>query len=140
MRTFKISLAMVLLAATFAATGAAAANEMEVQFVQLDADSDGFVALTEWTGGSGTFDGLDRDGDAVLTRTEFFTRGVRYKSREERFRELDADRDDRVSASEWKWGAQTLSVLDRDGDGFLSRQEFRCHARSPRAEAPAARK
>ncbi|HWM94482.1 MAG TPA: hypothetical protein VN493_27250 [Thermoanaerobaculia bacterium] len=140
MNTLKISLAAAVLAVTFAATGAAAETDLEVQFVQLDADSDGFVALGEWTGGNETFDSLDRDGDAVITRNEFFTRNVRrYKSREERFRELDADRDGRVSASEWKWGEQTLSVLDRNGDGFLSHEEF-CRTSSRRAPATAARK
>jgi hypothetical protein len=127
MRTLNIFFAAVLLTATLAA-----ADDLEVQFVQLDADSDGFVALSEWTGGSETFGSLDRDGDAVITRNEFFTRGTRYKSREENFRDLDADKDGRVSASEWKWGEQTMSVLDRNGDGFLSRQEFRCHAKGGR--------
>ena len=129
MRTLKISLAAVLLAATVAA----ADPGLETQFVQLDADSDGFVALSEWTAGSATFDSLDRDGDDVITRAEFFTRGAtRYKSREESFRELDSDRDGLVSASEWKWGGQAMSVLDRNGDGFLSRREFRCHAKGGR--------
>lgn len=129
MRTFMIFLAAVLLTATFAL----ADNDLEVQFVQLDADSDGFVALSEWTGGSATFDSLDRDGDAVITRQEFFTRATtRVKSREESFRELDADRDGRLSASEWKWGEQTMSVLDRNGDGFLTRREFRCQTKGGR--------
>ncbi|HWN41278.1 MAG TPA: hypothetical protein VNW71_03605 [Thermoanaerobaculia bacterium] len=129
MRTLKITLAAVLCSATFAI----ADTDLEVQFVQLDADSDGFVAQSEWNGGSETFDSLDRDGDAVVTRTEFFNRGTaRYKSREENFRDLDADKDGRVSAREWKWGEQTMSVLDRNGDGFLSRKEFRCRAKGVR--------
>lgn len=127
MRTLKI----FLVAALF--SGVAQAENLEVQFVQLDADSDGFVVLKEWNGGFETFDGLDRDSDAVLTRTEFFTRGGSpWKSREERFRELDADHDGRVSSSEWKWGEQTMSVLDRNGDGFLSPVEFRCKLRGGR--------
>ncbi|MFL6198992.1 MAG: EF-hand domain-containing protein [Thermoanaerobaculia bacterium] len=134
MRTLKISLAAVF----FFATLAAADPGLEVQFVQLDTDSDGFVALSEWTGGSATFDSLDRDGDDVITRAEFFTRGAtRYKSREESFRELDSDRDGLVSASEWKWGGQAMSVLDRNGDGFLSRKEFRCHATGGRGSQQA---
>lgn len=133
MRTLKIFFAAVLMTATLAA-----ADDLEVRFVQLDADSDGFVALSEWTGGSETFAGLDRDGDAVITRTEFFTREAsRYKSREESFRELDTDRDGRLSASEWKWGEQAMSVLDRNGDGFLNRREFRCHATGSRASGQA---
>ena len=133
MRTFKLSLAAVLFAATVAVADTDLPDtDLEVQFVQLDADSDGFVALSEWSGGFETFDSLDRDGDAVVTRTEFFTRGTRYKSREENFRDLDADKDGRVSAREWKWGEQTMSVLDRNGDGFLSRQEFRCRAKGGR--------
>lgn len=127
----KIQLAAILvplIAATFA-TGAQAAtpaNDLEVQFVQNDLDSDGFIALAEWKGGSETFDGLDRDGDAVITRTEFFYQAVRHQTREERFRELDADRDGLVSSDEWKWGAQALAVLDRDGDGSLTPREFGC--------------
>ena len=133
MRTLKIFLAAVLMTATMAA-----ADDMEVRFVQLDADSDGFVALSEWTGGSETFGSLDRDGDAVITRTEFFTQGTpRYKSREESFRELDADKDGLVSASEWKWGEQAMSVLDRNRDGFLSRKEFRCRAKGASASQQA---
>src|SRR5688500_14061361 len=114
MLTSRIQLAMVLIAVTFAtatsAVAATAANGSadEVQFVQLDADSDGYVALGEWKGGRITFESLDRDGDAVLTRTEFFFREQRYRSRRERFRELDTDRDGQVSAREWKWGAATL--------------------------------
>lgn len=129
MRTPMISLAAVLLAATFAL----AEDDLEVQFVQLDAGSDGFVAQSEWTGGSETFGSLDRDGDAVITRNEFFSRATtRVKTREESFRDLDADKDGRLSASEWKWGEQTMSVLDRNGDGFLSRREFRCHGKGGR--------
>jgi len=125
MRTLKIFFAAVLLSAAFAG-----AEDLEFQFVQLDSDSDGFVALSEWNGGSETFGNLDRDGDAVITRHEFFTRGAApYKSREERFRDLDGDKDGRVSGTEWKWGERTMSILDRNGDGFLSRREFRCQAK-----------
>lgn len=140
MRTTKIQLAAILLpliAATFAAGAAQAAktpaNDLEVQFVQHDLDSDGFIALGEWKGGSETFDSLDRDGDAVVTRAEFFYQGARYQTRDERFRELDANSDGQVSGDEWKWGAQSLAVLDRDHDGSLSRQEFGCKVRERRA-------
>lgn len=129
MHNTKIQLAAILIAATFATGAAHAANELEVQFVQNDLDSDGFIALSEWKGGSETFDGLDRDGDAVITRTEFFYQGVRYQTREERFHELDADRNGVVSSDEWKWGAQTLAVLDRDHDGSLTPKEFGCKVR-----------
>lgn len=137
MRTTKIQLAAMLVAATFATGAAMAANDLEVQFVQHDLDSDGFIALGEWKGGSGTFDSLDRDGDAVITRNEFFYQGVRYQTREDRFRELDANQDGRVSGDEWKWGAETLAVLDRDRDGSLTRQEFGCKARERRARTSA---
>ncbi|HET9228942.1 MAG TPA: hypothetical protein VFR31_19850 [Thermoanaerobaculia bacterium] len=126
MRTLK-----TLIAAALLSVAAAQAENLEVQFVQLDADSDGFVVLKEWNGGFETFDSLDRDGDAILTRTEFFTRGgATYKTREDRFRELDKDKDGRVSSSEWKWGEQTLSVLDRNRDGFLNPAEFRCNLKA----------
>ena len=133
MRNTKIQLAAILIAATFATGAAQAANDLEVQFVQNDLDSDGFIALSEWKGGSETFDGLDRDGDAVITRTEFFYQGVRYQTREERFRELDADRNGVVSSDEWKWGAQTMAVLDRDHNGSLTPKEFGCKVLQRRA-------
>lgn len=135
MRNPKIQLAAVLMIASVFATGTAmaAANDLEVQFVQQDLDSDGFIALGEWKGGAGTFDSLDRDGDGIVSRTEFFYQGVRYQTREERFRELDSNQDGRLSGDEWKWGAQTLAVLDRDGDGSLDRKEFGCKARGRRA-------
>lgn len=136
MRTLKIFFVAAFLTAV--SSGVAQAEDLEFRFVQLDADSDGFVALKEWSGGFETFDSLDRDGDAVITRTEFFTRGgSTYKTREERFRELDKDRDGRVGANEWKWGEQTMSVLDRNGDGFLTPAEFRCTAKGGRASQQA---
>jgi Ca2+-binding EF-hand superfamily protein len=133
MRALKIFFAAVLMMATMAA-----ADDLEVRFVQLDQDSDGFVALSEWTGGQETFGNIDRDGDAVITRDEFFIREVNlYKTREERFRELDADRDGLVSANEWKWGEKAMSMLDRNRDGFLNAREFRCRARGGRTAQPA---
>jgi EF hand domain-containing protein len=132
MKPSKSDLVAALIAATFliapAARAAEAARPDETQFVQLDLDSDGRIALAEWKGGAETFASLDRDGDAVLSRTEFFYQGVRYQTREERFRELDANHDGRLSAAEWKWGEDMLSVLDRDGNGALDRQEFLCRA------------
>jgi hypothetical protein len=121
------TIAAALLAATFAISPispALMAADLESQFVQLDLDSDGRLALSEWSGGFETFENLDRDGDAVVTRTEFFTRGVRYQTREERFGELDSDHDGILSASEWKWGEATMALLDRDSDGSLTKQEF----------------
>ena len=123
MNLSKIPFAAALLAATFSSPALMAAD-LESQFVQLDLDSDGRIALSEWSGGFETFENLDRDGDAIVSRNEFFTRGVRYQTREERFGELDKDPDGRLSASEWKWGESTMALLDRDGDGSLSKAEF----------------
>lgn len=116
--------AALFFAATFAISPSAKAADVESQFVQLDLDSDGQIALSEWSGGFQTFENLDRDGDAVVSRTEFFARGVRYQTREERFGELDKDRDGRLSAGEWKWGESTMALLDRNGDGSLTKAEF----------------
>lgn len=120
----KTTFAAALLATTFAVSPALRAADLESHFVQLDLDSDGRIALSEWSGGFETFENLDRDGDAVVSRTEFFNRGVRYQTREERFGELDKDHDGRLSAGEWKWGEETMALLDRDDDGSLTRQEF----------------
>jgi hypothetical protein len=134
MKPSESDLAAALIAAAFliapAVQAATAVRPDETQFVQLDLDSDGRIALAEWKGGPETFASLDRDGDAVLSRNEFFYQGIRYQTREERFRELDANHDGRLSAAEWKWGEDMLSVLDRDGNGALDRQEFLCRVRT----------
>ena len=135
----KTLLAAVLFAATFAISPALKAADLESQFVQLDLDSDGRIALSEWSGGFMTFENLDRDGDAIVTRNEFFTRGVRYQTREERFGELDKDKDGRLSAGEWKWGESTMALLDRDGDGSLSMVEFLAKATTQTAETASKR-
>jgi EF hand domain-containing protein len=139
----RIRLSAVLLFSLFATAGGLLAETAspagEVQFVQLDADSDGFITVAEWKGGPLTFANLDRDGDDILTRTEFFSREQRYRSREERFRALDADRDGRVSAREWKWGPEALAILDQNHDGFLNRKEFRCREASTGSTANATR-
>jgi hypothetical protein len=141
MKLSKSDFAAALIAATFLTAPLAAAADSarpdETQFVQLDLDSDGRIALGEWTGGAETFDRLDRDGDAILSRTEFFHQGVRYQTREERFRELDADHDGRLSQAEWKWGEDMLSLLDSNRDGALNKQEFLCRVRAAGSTAPA---
>ena len=138
MNPSKLTIAAALFAATFTISPLMAAD-LESQFVQLDLDSDGRIALAEWSGGFQTFENLDRDGDAVVSRTEFFTRGVRYQTREERFGELDKDRDGRLTASEWKWGESTMALLDRDGDGSLSKDEFLARAAIRTAETSSKR-
>lgn len=135
----KTILAAVLFAATFAISPALKAADLESQFVQLDLDSDGQIALSEWSGGFETFENLDRDGDAIVARNEFFTRGVRYQTREERFGELDKDKDGRLSAGEWKWGESTMALLDRDGDGSLTKVEFLAKATTQTAETASKR-
>lgn len=135
----KTTIAAALFAATFSIAPALMAADLESQFVQFDLDSDGRIALSEWSGGFQTFENLDRDGDAVVNRTEFFTRGVRYQTREERFGELDKDRDGRLTAGEWKWGESTMALLDRDGDGSLSKTEFLARAAARTAETASKR-
>ncbi len=135
----KTILAAVLFAATFHIAPALRAADLESQFVLLDLDSDGRIAQSEWSGGFETFENLDRDGDAVVSRTEFFTKGVRYQTREERFAELDKDHDGRLSASEWKWGESTMALLDRDGDGSLTSMEFLAKATTRTVETASKR-
>ena len=137
----KTTFAAALFAATFALSpiSPVLAADLESQFVQLDLDSDGRIAQSEWSGGFETFENLDRDGDAAVSRTEYFTRGVRYQTREERFWELDKDHDGRLSASEWKWGEATMALLDRDSDGSLSKQEFLAKAATRTAETASKR-
>ena len=55
---------------------------------------------------------------------------------EQRFRGMDANGDGRISRQEWRGSATSFRVHDWNGDGFLDGQEIRAGARREAAEVP----
>jgi hypothetical protein len=50
---------------------AASLDQLNSRFSRLDADSDGRLARSEWTGDAGAFELADADHDNIVTRSEF---------------------------------------------------------------------
>ena len=111
----------------------------EAHFRQLDRNADNRISRGEWQHDLQTFRRIDRDRDDVVSRAEFLgldlvnppagDRGVNQPggdpsdARGERFEDLDANRDGRITRREWRDSDDAFRWLDRDGNGVLSRVE-----------------
>ena len=113
------------------------------QFRQADADGNGYVDEKEARNNRllrGLFKAMDRDGDGKLTEKELLAYLDAYRAIQARARAgsvslvlsdqsrglfdlLDADRDGRLSVREMRQAPQLLERLDRDGKGYLTRED-----------------
>lgn len=103
----------------------------------FDANNDGKISLEESLNRSeARFVRLDGDGDSSLTKDEYVTFRIgqrrsarnerRQQARAARFTEIDTDGDDLVSKEEYlKHAELRFSSRDANGDGFLTRDDFR---------------
>ena len=97
---------------------------------RMDANGDGTISQSEWTGGAEAFTRLDTNSDGSLTREELasarggrggFGRGMAN---------MDANNDGRVSRDEFRGPAEAFDRLDANSDGYLSSEEM------PRGRGP----
>ena len=105
-------------------------------FRDLDADGNGRITAAEWSYDREDFRRADHNGDGILTQREFLGEAANDGDRaavdggdaplvnDARFLDLDANRDDRVSRSEWRSDRVTFNRLDENRDGYLTRAEL----------------
>jgi Ca2+-binding EF-hand superfamily protein len=105
-------------------------------FRSLDADGNGRITAAEWSYDREDFRRADYNGDGVLTQREFLgeaandrgnaadDNGDAASSNDARFRDLDGNRDDRISRSEWRSDRASFDRLDENRDGYLTRAEM----------------
>jgi hypothetical protein len=103
-------------------------------FRDLDADGNGRITAAEWSYDREDFRRADHNGDGVLTQREFLGEaandaegadgGYASTGTDAQFLDLDTNRDDRVSRSEWRSDRASFDRLDENRDGYLTRAEM----------------
>jgi Ca2+-binding EF-hand superfamily protein len=104
------------------------ADYREENFDELDRDNNGVVSRQEWRGDAAEFDRLDRNDDRIVTLWEF-RQPATTATAEDRFQELDQNRDGRVSRAEWHGDSESFAILDGSRDRVLTLSEFRNRTR-----------
>ena len=94
----------------------------DARFRALDHNSDNRLSRSEWHASSELFTRIDRNRDNAISAAEF--RGDNDDDdREDRFADLDDNRDGRLSRQEWHGSAAVFDALDANRDGTLTRAE-----------------
>jgi hypothetical protein len=100
----------------------------QTRFPGQDRNNDGMITRGEWTGTRAVFDRNDWNRDGVLAGEEIEVGADRSFGPFDRttatFNTLDRNRDNRVSASEWRYDTDSFVRADRNGDDVLTRAEF----------------
>jgi Ca2+-binding EF-hand superfamily protein len=92
------------------------------QFRAKDRNGDGFLTRGEY-GDAVTFDRVDRNDDNRISYDEFLNPAP-ATTREERFHQLDRNRDAVLERGEWAADAGVFHLADRNGDGVVTVREF----------------
>ncbi|OGR82554.1 MAG: hypothetical protein A2901_05565 [Elusimicrobia bacterium RIFCSPLOWO2_01_FULL_54_10] len=132
---------LALLYTVFAQPCRAGADELEANFNLLDKNTDGKINPEEikvWGWPSLKFQWADLNDDGFLSYPEFThwlaTKRVRERMKnlsEAAFKQMDADRDGRISYRLEAWCTEDLfRRMDINKDGYLSRAEAFRQARS----------
>jgi Ca2+-binding EF-hand superfamily protein len=96
-------------------------DRTSTRFRALDHDRDNRLTRLEWHASYETFSRLDRNRDKQLTLAEFTA--ADDDDPEDRFADLDADSDGRLTRDEWHGSTAVFNALDGNRDGVLTRVE-----------------
>jgi Ca2+-binding EF-hand superfamily protein len=91
-------------------------------FQQADRNRDGRITSSEWFYNAEYFRRADRNRDGALTLAEF-TNTASDDDRDDRFDNLDVNRNGRIDKGEWHGSLDAFEWLDRNNDSALSRTE-----------------
>jgi Ca2+-binding EF-hand superfamily protein len=94
----------------------------ESAFHAADRNRDGRITSSEWFYNAEYFRRADRNRDGALTLAEFTSTSM-DDDRDDRFENLDVNRNGRVERSEWHGSLDAFEWLDRNNDNVLSRTE-----------------
>ncbi len=125
--------------------GADASTRTELnpmRFGTLDRNRNGSIELNEWSGSRAAFAARDWNADGVLSGDEVRSGGRRAPRdvdamefeppdggapaawTPDQFRQIDRNRDNRITANEWYYSQEFFTRADRNRDSVLSLQEF----------------
>jgi len=99
-----------------------AATWTEDAFRQYDRNRDGRITSSEWFYNAEYFRRADRNRDGALTLAEFTSTSM-DDDRDDRFDNLDVNRNGRIEKSEWHGSLDAFEWLDRNRDNVLTRAE-----------------
>lgn len=94
-------------------------------FTGLDHNRDNKITADEWHFDREGFRRADHNRDGAISRSEFLNENAQDEDddREDRFVDLDVNRDNRVSRDEWHGTRASFDLLDDNRDGVLTRVE-----------------
>ena len=137
-----IAAAVALSTTSYAQQRGAGQSQTRMRFVEMDANRDGVITRAEWQGSDRSFRTHDWNNDRVLSGDEVRPGARRARPREqppfdsaereyeftdwtaEGFRDLDHDRNGRVTRDEWHFNVAGFRRADHNNDGVITRAEF----------------
>jgi len=106
-------------------------------FAQLDRNRDGRITVDEWPSDRSAFDRADHNRDGVISRAEFLNEDSSSADRRafrgaassndppaDLFSSVDANGDGQITRDEWRWSRRSFNECDRNRDGRLTPDEF----------------
>jgi Ca2+-binding EF-hand superfamily protein len=132
MRVFLSALALVVMATA----DVSAESPRKTKFRQLDANRDGKLTRSEFSGHPGNFRAMDCDDDRLVTEAEYVDpykcdESLDPNSPEGRFQAKDTSNDGVLSRREWVGEDVSFQTVDGNDDGLVSLREY---LNQPRAD------